>query len=119
MTRSLSIPPEGPVMVSEEEPDALARQLLRTDKLHVVTARALGRDWLHVMHIDDYGATKPLPINRRAWALYGGSPIHGLAVLSADDGGPIDDEVIEMVSSTAFPTPEVLAHMERWLEAHG
>lgn len=118
MTQSLSIPPEGPLMVSGEEPGALATNLLRTDALTVVTARALGRDRIYVMHLDDWGATKELPINRRAWALYGGSPLHGLVVLSADDRGPIDDWVIELVSGAEFPPPAVQAHMDAWLEAH-
>jgi hypothetical protein len=69
------------------------------------------------MHIDDWGATKRLPINRRAWALYGGSPIYGLAVLSCDVGFPIDDEILALVA-TDFPPADVLRIMDAWLEAH-
>lgn len=116
--RSLLIPTAGKVADSPAEPGTLARAALNTDQLDVVMARALGRDRVYVLHIDDWGKTKGLPINRRAWALYGGSPIYGTAVLSADDGGPIDEALIELISSD-FPPPEVHVTMDLWLEVHG
>lgn len=118
MTRSLVIPPEGLPTGSEEEPDVLARTLLQTASLDVVIARALGRERLYVMYIDDWGMTKELPINRRAWALYGASPIYGLAVLCADDQGLIEDELVELVSEPGFPPENIQRVMDKWLEAH-
>lgn len=117
MTRSLWIPPDSalPVQRSDTDPAALARELLQTDSLDVCIARALGRERLHVLHVDDWGATKRLPVNRRAWALYGGSPIHGVAVLSADDGGAIESWVLELVEARDFPPPEINAHMDTFL----
>lgn len=116
--RSLIIPVEGDCTTTIDEPNTAARVLLGTEMLQVVSARALGRERIYVLYIDDWGKTNERPINRRAWALYGGSPIYGLAVLAADDQAPIDPAIIELVTGADFPPPEVLALMDDWLEAH-
>lgn len=114
--RCLVIPTDGPCFDSDSDPATIAKELLATSSLDVVMARALGRDPLHVLHIDDWGKTKELPLNRKAWALYGGSPIYGLAVLSADSGGPLDQHVVTLVSDDEFPDPATRAAMDQWLE---
>ena len=116
--RCLSIPPEGLIVVSDHDPANFARVVVNTESLDVVVARALGRDRVHVMWVDDWGLTKDLPINRRAWALYGGSPIYGTAVLAADDQLPLDDWVVAMVADPEFPPPPIQRFMDKWLEAH-
>jgi hypothetical protein len=118
MSRSVVIPPEGPIVPSDEDPSALARRVLETDSLDVVTARALGRERIHVLWIDDWGKVNELPLNRRAWALYGGSPIYGTAVLAADDDLPVAETAMEMLGRPDFPGPDLLATMDAWLRAN-
>lgn len=48
--------------------------------------------------IDDWGMVKHRPINMKAWALYGRSPIYGPMVLRNDDPStPIPAEFIRMI----------------------
>ena len=74
------------------------------------------RDPIHFLRIDDWGQTKALPLNRKAWALYGRSPIHGPAVFHRDEGeGPLDPRVVELVTDPEFPGEDISEIMNRWL----
>lgn len=114
MSRCLSIPPEGACIEHDEPPADVARQLLDTDSLDVITARGIEGE-THVMHIDDWGRAKGLALNRRAWALYGGSPVYGTAVLSTDSGQPLERRTISAVTAPGFPGSSTNAAMDRWL----
>lgn len=65
--------------------------------------------------IDDWGATKELPINRKAWALYGRSPIHGPMIVKNDLSMPIDPDFIAMIASPIeeWVDERVLVNMDR------
>jgi hypothetical protein len=74
---------------------------------------------IHVMYVDDWGMTSGLPINRKAWALYGRSPIHGDALLKRDDEeGPLGQDVIALVLDPGFPGEAIDKLMDAWLEAN-
>lgn len=47
--------------------------------------------------IFDWGRVEGMPINRKAWALYGRSPLFGPVVIACDSGRPIPDRVIDMI----------------------
>lgn len=122
--RSIVIPVTGTCWMTPDKPDEIAKRELSTEMLTVVTARAIQEHrGLHVMYIDDWGAVQlgdrmPLPINRRAWALYGGSPIHGLAVLTRDDRSDIDPSISVMLNSGTFPGAIIEARMDHFLQQH-
>lgn len=71
------------------------------------------RAW--IMAVDDFGASKQLPINRNAWAMYGRSPICGPAVFWSDNRDPIPEAVEELVRGAAEPLGHI---MDVWLESH-
>lgn len=49
-----------------------------------------------VMVVDDFGA-QDAPLNRKAWALYGRSPIYGVAFVGRDDDGPVTQGLFNVV----------------------
>lgn len=71
-----------------------------------------------VLHLDDFGA-QDLPVNPKAWALYGRSPIFGPVYFSADGGGHIPPSLVKMLTSPIeewVPEPAlsaVLGEVER------
>lgn len=113
--RCILIPVEGTCVISPDDPAAVARRALDTDSLDVVAVRGL-QAILHVLYVDDWGKVKDLPINRRAWALYGGSPIYGPAVLARDDQLDMTLDVTMLLAEDDFPGPEINAAMDHWLE---
>lgn len=117
MTHHLLIPTAGQVIRFGQKHDArdLATMFV-ADALSVVTAHWPGLGEVGVMFIDDWGATKQLPVNRKAWYLYGASPIHGDVLFTLDSRAPIDPAVIEWIEHPDFVPPDALAAMERWLE---
>jgi hypothetical protein len=115
--RSLAIPAEGRAHVLDM-PAATAAAELIDGPLTVATCHHPQLDRTHVLFLGDFSAVDGSPLNRRAWALYGGSPLHGMVVLGADDREPLDPDVIAMVTDEAFPGPEMVETMDRWLAAN-
>jgi hypothetical protein len=99
-------------------PAAQAAAELIPGPLTVVTCHHPNLDRTYVLFLGDFSAVDGSPLNRRGWALYGGSPLYGMCVMGADDRDPIDPEVIDMVTDEAFPPPELTAAMDRWLAAN-
>jgi hypothetical protein len=71
---------------------------------------------LFVGWIDDWGVTKGRPVNMKAWALYGRSPIHGPMVVANDLGFPVG----ELAAKVSRPieewvAPEILDRMRELL----
>lgn len=103
------------------DPLGTARSLLG-DQVSVYSCNNPGalepRDY--VLVIDDFGDAKGLPLNRKAWALYGRSPIYGPALWYRDDHEPIPPELLAAVTSGEFLTFELHDAMDAWLNArHG
>jgi hypothetical protein len=114
----LLILPDGVVTRIFTDTAAEAR-LLIGDELDVVAVRhPYFEPRSHVLFVDDHGISRGLGINFKAWALYGGSPIHGAALLGRDDHGPISEEVIELLTDDRFPPAQLRAQMDAWLEAN-
>ena len=53
-----------------------------------------------VGYVFDWGRVDGLPINRKAWALYGRSTIHGPMLIGLDNRAPLSPEFVQMVSSS-------------------
>ncbi len=92
------------------------------ESIDIVTLRnpILGRG-VFVGAIDDRGATHdpPLPVNRKAWALYGRSPIHGPMWLANDDNEPLDTMLIDMLTGDEWINDELDNAMNKYLTSHG
>jgi hypothetical protein len=75
----------------------------------VVTCAApfLPTDEVWVGVIDDFGA-ESLPLNRKAWGLYGRSPIYGPMFLGTDSHHDVPAEVAAIIALplTEWPIPE-------------
>lgn len=112
----LLILPDGVVTRIFTDTAQAARELIG-DELDVVAVRHPYFDpRSHVLYVDDHGLSRGLAINFKAWALYGGSPIHGAALLGRDDRTPIHDEVIVLLTTDKFPPAELRQQLDRWLE---
>lgn len=63
------------------------------------------RLWVGI--VDDFGA-QDQPLNRKAWALYGRSPIYGTMFLGRDDGGSITPALIAVLAEPLehWPVPD-------------
>src|SRR5262245_55045839 len=111
----LLILPDGVVTRIFTDPGTEARQLIGRD-LDVVTVRhPYFEPRTHVLFIDDHGISRGLAINYKAWALYGGSPIHGAAILAHDDQMPLHEEVIVLLTSDECPPQPLREQMDQWL----
>lgn len=116
MTRSLIIQPGGSCERRETPANETAR-LVIGNELEVVTVRyPVFAHWNYVMYIDDFGAIKELPLNVKAWALYGGSPIFGVAVLGEGDYTVLLDDYLQLIESDYFPDPLTLAQMRDFIK---
>lgn len=121
----LSIDPDGTVTALNGDPMVMARAEFN-DLTTVVTLHhpltGFGEGRICVGWIHDFGAVIPLPVNRKAWILYGGSPIYGTMFVAADDRGPLDEEFVRvLLSDEDWIGPEFNAAMDDWLsklEAH-
>lgn len=71
----------------------------------------------YVGYTDDWGMVKGLPVNMKAWALYGRSPIYGPMVVKTDLTSEIPAAVIDMVTKPLdkWVPREVLRNMHRIL----
>jgi hypothetical protein len=99
-------------------PERTAAAFIGTEHLSVVTCHHPALAGTHVLYVDDFGLTLGRPLNRKAWALYGGSPIYGPAVLLRDDHDDLDPDILEALAAE-FPDPEISAQMDAWLAKHG
>lgn len=73
-----------------------------------------------VGYVDDFGYSNPsYEINRKAWALYGRSPVVGPMVVGADDGRDLDPGfVTALLAGDEWMEPEWIAAQERFLAAY-
>ena len=114
MTRALQINSDGTCIRRDIPADKVAQAEV-SDSLDVLSVRhPLFERGRYVLYVDDWGAVKELAINIKAWALYGGSPVYGAAVLGEDDQLPIDDRLIELIEGE-FPDPIILSQMRAFL----
>lgn len=118
MSLTLVIHPTGPVETHDTPPGALAEQVIAGPPTVITCHHPALTGRTHVLFLGDFSALDGSPLNRRAWALYGGSPVHGTVVLAADDRQPLDPDVVALVTSDGFPDPDLCAVMDRWLVEH-
>lgn len=114
-TYALRVDPDGSVLRYDEPcSDDMAR--VEFDGLTtVVRLRAPFLDSVHVGWLHDFGAVNGMPLNRKAWGLYGGSPCYGPMFVQRDDRGPLDPDLCLMVESSDFPAPSIITVMDAWL----
>lgn len=91
---SLRIDPDG--TVTHLDAPALEAAHAVFDHSTVVLLHAPFLTGFHVGIVDDFGAAD-LPINRKAWALYGGSPIYGPMFVGSDATGHVDPTLAELI----------------------
>lgn len=105
--RQFLIEPDGTIVVDQTAAEILV-ETLQDVGADVVTLRSPHLPaGVYVGWVDDWGVTKGLPVNMKAWALYGRSPIHGPMVVRRDDGLDIPDEYVEHLARP----------IEEWLDA--
>lgn len=125
-TRIVRIDPDGTVdLVDGGDLLSVGRTAFdgRTD---VITLRSpeVDASWgVMVGVVHDTGLLDGLPLNRKAWALYGRSPIYGpmFVAFDQDDVGgrdPLETWFIDKIMSDDYPTPPVQAAMTDWLSQH-
>lgn len=122
MTKIVRIDPDGSVHdIDGENLIAAARAAFET--IDIVTCRAPFYDGFLVGAIDDWGRTKGMPLNRKAWAAYGRSPIYGPMFLAhdQDEAGHrvhLDDALVALLHQPLdeIVRPEVLARMQELIE---
>lgn len=92
MTARIAVWPDGTVSTDPDTIDALMTELAADGTDVVMLASPVAAAWRNRRHrrvvplvgyIDDWGATKH-PVNMKAWALYGRSPIYGPMVIKDD-----------------------------------
>lgn len=73
-----------------------------------------------VLVYDDIGLLREArqPLNRKAWALYGRSPVYGPVLFYRDDRADLETHVIEWVCSDRLLSPELVTAMDAWLDSH-
>lgn len=101
MATIIRIDPDGTI-TDIEGSDILAVAQPVFDSIDVVTCRAPIFQGSLVGVIDDWGRVNGLPLNRKAWACYGRSPIFGPMFLAhdQDDDGhrePLDPALIALL----------------------
>lgn len=118
MTYVVRIDPDGTVTL---QPGTNALAMARghfSDLTSVVTLVHPLMGSILVGYIDDYGLRNQRPLNEKAWALYGRSPIVGPMYVRTDDGSPLPDDFIEKISSPAFPNAIIRLAMRTWLDSN-
>jgi hypothetical protein len=120
MTKIIRINTDGDITRLEGW-DMLARaseEFASTSCVACVLAPFLRELGVFVMVIDDFGA-EDMPINMKAWALYGRSPIFGTAFFGydSDEGGgrsDLPESLIDMVSQPieSWVDAPIIAHMK-------
>lgn len=74
-----------------------------------------------VFALHEWGRLLRLPVNRKAWALYGRSPLVGPVWVATDDRAPLSDRWIEIISRPIeqWVPADVLQAMTRVLRIEG
>lgn len=129
MTTYVKIDPDGAVTTEATVIAEFERLMLNEGEVVILGSPLLApyRDNQtdpYVGYVHEWGAVHggpgngPMPINRKAWALYGRSPIHGPILVVRDLRGPLPDEFIEMVSKPIeeWVTGDILARMNSIIE---
>ncbi len=125
MTYLLRIDPDGTI-IEIDDPDLLGVSRAAFDGSTQVVACAA--PWLpgHVGVVHDWGRTEGMPLNKKAWACYGRSPIFGPMFLAYDQdeagGRPeLHPEIAEILQSdlAEIVPPNVIDNMQRIAEAEG
>lgn len=75
-----------------------ARAELTSTTVVSLSAPILPSSHVWVGVLDDFGAADQ-PLNRKAWALYGRSPIYGPMYVAADGGSELPAEVVAIIST--------------------
>lgn len=105
------------------DPDGTVTDVPGSDALAVASAEFEGMtDVVLLRHpqaeyrlvgiVHDWG-TLSLPLNRKAWWLYGGSPIYGPMYVADDDNAELDPEFVAMIQGDV--PAEMLARMDAFL----
>lgn len=104
---TLRIDPDGSTAVVDKPLMTAATDEHRHTSVVVCAGPVVDGRPLHVMFIDDFGA-EDQPINRKAWALYGRSPIYGVALLGLDgDAGELADDLVELLAKPLDEWPMI------------
>lgn len=115
MTHVIRIDPDGTLARLDDKYVLDAAVKVYTDRdVVVLNHPMLGRHGEYVGVVSDWGRVDQLPINWKAWALYGRSVICGPMFIGRDDREPIDDELIEWIDNETFD--EMRPAMAAWLE---
>lgn len=115
MTLVLKIAADGTV---SESPFTQAHEAAHAELEHtpVVTLHHPMFVSLTIGYVDDWGATNGSPLNEKAWALYGGSPIYGPMWVADDNLGDLDPEVVALLlGDTDWVGPEIRRSMDAFL----
>lgn len=123
LTYTLRIDPDGTCTRDARLSGARDLALVGADSLDVISLRApfLRESFASnelVAYIDDWGRTKGLPLNRKAWALYGRSPVYGPVWVKDDHDAILSPKLIALIESADFPSDEVGELMDQWLAAN-
>lgn len=97
--RCIRIEPDGTVYDLLSLPLEAGRSQFRHTTVvacHCPMLPVIAGDVPWVMVVDDFGA-QDAPLNRKAWTLYGRSPIYGTAFLGRDDDGPVNTGLFNVV----------------------
>lgn len=111
----LRIDPDGTV-TTHEDADPLKLGAKAFDgQTDVVTCRNPFVSEVSVGVVHDWGAVGGMPLNEKAWALYGRSPIFGPMFYSLDSPyAPLPDDLVAMLlSDEDWIDPRVRAEMVR------
>lgn len=114
--KSIVIPPTGRIHALDTPGATVAHELLGDTEVVTLRHPAMPPR-SHVMWVGALSALDGSPLNRRAWALYGGSPIFGTAVVASDTGDDVEP-LFDLVIDDAFPGAEIDTTMTEWLREH-
>lgn len=122
-TKAVLIRPDGTVIATESLAEAERSRLEMVGSSVVMLrsplARHFGGDPVpYVGWVDEYGEVKQLPVNRKAWALYGRSPIYGTMVVRNDLHTNLQPGFINTITKPIedWVDVDVLVRMEEILE---
>ena len=111
-TQTVRIDPDGKITELAEDGHEAASIAFGSSVTVVTCAAPMLPPGVFVGWIDDFGA-QDLPLNMKAWALYGRSSIFGPMILGMDSGGPVPAHVIDMLNEPieAWVPAETVAYM--------
>lgn len=97
---TLRIDPDGTIQTLDGDVFTCARAEFKFTSVLHCRAPFLddGSHAVYVGIIEDFSA-QDMPLNRKAWALYGGSPIYGPMFFGRDETGYVTGEIADMVRS--------------------